>query len=286
MTEYTEIADPPRQCVIETVLGCQLSCPSCYLGAGKISRKKGLMSWEMFSKIADQIEPFVKHVYAHLWGEPTLHPRLGDMIRRLKKFATVDLSTHGIGITEELAKDMALCDSLSVSIEGLDQQTYELYRVNGDLAQAMEGLRMLAKAKPGKVNWTWVVTSLNEHQLPEAKKLAAEIGVNLNGKSPYFVDEKTKKELMPKSTVFQRYDERGNLKADRHSCHELWETIYFGPSGDSLLCCYNADGKWIPGNINDNTVLEIWNGEAYRAMRRKHLSGTLNEMCLTVCGMP
>ena len=38
--------------------------------------------------------------------------------------------------------------------------------------------------------------------------------------------------------------------------------------------------------IKEKTVLEIWNDEPYRAMRRKHLAGTLNQLCESQCGLP
>ena len=96
MAEHSIIADPPRQIVIESVVACNLRCPSCYIGAGMVTRKNQLMPWELFSRLADEIESYARHVYLHLWGEPTLHPRIGEMICRVRKFATVDLSTHGL----------------------------------------------------------------------------------------------------------------------------------------------------------------------------------------------
>lgn len=281
---YTEIADPPKQVVIETVTACALKCPSCYIGSGMLTRKKGSMSWELFSKLADQIEPFAKHVYLHLWGEPLMNPRIGDMIRRVKQFATIDLSTHGELVTEENADALCEATALAVSLEGLDQATYEKYRVGGSFDKAFRALEILSKRR--RINWTWVVTRDNEHQIPRARAMAEEMGVTFGPKPPYFISESVRLALEPRGPEFQRYHQDGTLKADRHACREFWETIYFTPQGDCITCCFDYNATWKMGNLNDHTVLEIWNGPVYREMRRRHLTRGLNDLCATQCGMP
>lgn len=288
--EYTEIAPPPRQMIFETVTACNLRCPSCFIGSGMVTRKKGLMEWDLFCKVCDQIESFVKHVYCHLWGEPLISPHIGKMIRRAKQFATVDLSTHGLFVTEENADDICQADTLAVSMEGLDQETYEKYRVGGKHSVAMAALQLLAekrKAMGLRINWTWVVTNDNLHQIEDAQKLADSIGnVNFGPKSAYFVSSDVRKQLEPQDEKYKRYHADGTLKANRLACREFWDSAYCMPDGSITTCCYDHNQAWVMGNVNEKTVLEIWNDEPYRAMRRRHLAGTLNEMCSTVCGLP
>lgn len=290
---YTEVADPPRQLVVETVSVCNLRCPVCRLGAGQIDRannpKIPFMGMDLFEKIMGDVQSYVKHVYLHLWGEPTMHPEIGTMIRRAKQFATVDLATHGMFVTEEMAKDIALCDTISVSMEGIGQEVYEKYRVRGDYEKAMRGLKLLARAAPGRVNWTWVLFSFNEHQVEEAKAIAKELGVNFGAKPPYLLDERTQKEMLPKSG-YQRYDIDSNgtpvLKADKYKCREFWETIYVVPNGDVVTCCYDYNNMIVCGNVNQETVADIWNGVVYQGLRRDHLARRLNPVCQMLCKLP
>jgi radical SAM protein with 4Fe4S-binding SPASM domain len=212
------------------------------------------------------------------------------MIRRIRQFASVDVSTHGQLVTHENAEWLCEADTLAVSMEGLDQDVYEKYRVGGQWHRAMNALKILAakRAETGKhIVWTWVVTRDNEHQLEEAKKIAASMGnVFLGDKPPYFTSEENRKSLEPLNPKYHRYHPDGTLKADRFGCHEFWETIYFSPTGDVSTCCYDYNQSWIMGNVGEKSVLEIWNDEPYRAMRRKHLAGTLNVLCETQCGLP
>lgn len=290
MTDYTEIADPPRQCVIETVTACALKCPVCYIGSGMVSRPKKLMSWELFSQIADQIEPFVKHTYCHLWGDPCNHPRIGDIVLRLKKFATVDLSTHGQLVTEENADALCQADTLAVSMEGIDQESYEKYRVGGSWLKAMSALKLLSerrKAMGLRVGWTYVVTRDTEPFVEEARKMAEAMGnVNFGAKSPYFVSDEARLRYEPLDEKYRRYDRDGVVKANRFACREFWETLYLNPEGIAGTCCYDYDFQWPVGEFPENTILDIWNGPEMRAMRRRHLGGELNELCATQCGLP
>lgn len=294
MSKDSEIADPPYQMVMETVSVCNLRCPVCRLGAGQIDRandpKQPFMSMDLFNKICDEAQGFVKHTYLHLWGEPTLHPNLGEMIKRVKQYSTVDLATHGMFVDEKMAEDIALCDSISVSIDGIGQEVYEKYRVRGDYEKAMNGLRLLAKAAKKKVNWTWVIFSHNEHQVEEAKKIAAELGVNLGFKPPYLLDELAQKELLPKSKEYLRYDFNSDglpvLKSDRYKCREFWETIYVVPDGDIVTCCYDYNNNIVCGNVNQDSVMSVWNGEVYRGLRTNHLARKLNKVCETLCKLP
>jgi len=290
---YTDISGPPRQMVLETVSVCNLRCPACRLGAGQIDRandaKQPFMSVELFDKIMSEASKFVKHVYLHLWGEPTLHPEIGYMIKEAKKFATVDLATHGMFVDEKMAQDISLCDSISVSLDGLGQEVYEKYRVRGDYERAMRGMKLLAKAAPGRVNWTWVLFSFNEHQVEDAKKMAAEMGVNIGFKPPYLLDEWAQRELLPKQG-YSRYtivaDGTPVLRADRYKCREFWETVYVVPNGDVVTCCYDYNNMIVCGNVLQNSLMEVWNGPVYRGLRGDHLNRRLNRVCATLCKLP
>lgn len=278
---------PPIQAVFEVAAICNLRCPQCWIGLRWTNRGKenNFMSMELFNRACDQLAPSVKHTYLHLWGEPTLNKDLGKMIRRAKEFSTVDLATHGLFIDESNIDDLIKADSLSVSIDGITQEVYEQYRVGGQLNKAMAGMRMLAKAAPGKVNWTFIVFKQNEHQVEEARKLAEEIGVNFGPKPPVFWDSSTMDQSMP-SEAYRRYsmvNGSWELKADKFKCREFWRTLYLLPDGKVTTCCYDGRAEYPMGNIYQQTLLDIWNGEAYTRMRENHDKGILNEMCSKYC---
>lgn len=282
--------NPPHQLVLEVAAVCQLKCPQCWTGLRWIERDKHLMQMDLFDRVMDEARHFVKHVYAHNWGEPTLNKNLPAMIQRIKQTgATIDLATHGLGLTEEMIDAICECDTLSVSIDGITQEVYELYRVGGRLDEAMQMLRTLAEKRNGKVNWTFIVFKSNEHQIPMAEIIAKELGVNLGLKPPLFWDRSKMDATMPNDPKFHRYvyqDGEWRLKADRSKCREFWETTYILPNGDVVTCCYDGAARYVVGNVWQNTLLKVWNGDAYNLMRENHVSGNLNEMCKQYCQLP
>lgn len=278
---------PPRQLVLEVAGVCNLRCPQCWTGLRWIDRDRHLMDMDLFNRVVDEAQAFVKHTYLHLWGEPTLNKHLPEMIRRVKQFSTIDLATHALFIDEAMADALAQCDSLSVSIDGVDQETYERYRVGGKFEDAMRGMKLLAAKR--SVNWTFVVFKQNEHQIQEAQRIANALGVNLGPKPPLFWDRSKMDETMPTDEKHRRYtwqDGEWKLKADRLKCREFWETIYVLPNGDVITCCYDGGAKYVVGNVWQSSLLDIWNGEKYSQMRRNHEGGTLNPMCHQYCQLP
>lgn len=54
--------------------------------------------------------------------------------------------------------------------------------------------------------------------------------------------------------------------------------LYVSSSGDVLLCCVFSNHNEFQeklGNINDNSIEEILNGEQYKEIRRKMINGKL-----------
>lgn len=292
--EYTPIAPLPRQLVLETVSVCNLRCPSCHLGDGKIDRsKKGntaFMSVPLFDKICNEVRDSVKYTYLHLWGEPTLHKDLDYFIRKTKEFSAVQMTTHGMFIDEKMADSISLCDDIAVSIDGLDQETYEKYRVRGDFDRAMNGLKLLAKRCPKKVIWTFIVFSHNEHQIDLAQKIANDLGIQIGFKPAYFINDNVKKEMLPKNKDYWRITVNSDGDAahimKRKACREFWETIYVIPNGDVVTCCYDFNAQMVMGNANNNTIPEIWNGQGYLDLRKEHLLGNLSNLCAKHCYLP
>ncbi len=279
---------PPKQLVLETSSACQLSCPQCFVGLGWSGRSH-LMQMDLFNKVADEAQAFITHCYLSNWGEPTLNKNLPTMIRRVKQFATIDLATHGLGITEEMADALCECDTLSVSIDGTDQETYEKYRVGGQLDEAMRGLKLLVSKFQGTVNWTFVVFKQNEHQIHLAQMLADSIGANIGFKPPVFWNRDAMDATMPSAEKYRRFtlvDGEWTLKADRLKCREFWDTTYVLPNADVVTCCYDGSARYVVGNVKESSLLDVWNGEAYNALRANHSAGILNQLCRDYCNLP
>jgi len=88
-------------------------------------------------------------------------------------------------------------------------------------------------------------------------------------------------------TNLMRPDAGHEAKEWKHPCHYLWRgPMYVKQSGDVYPCCqsYMLDGKPV-GAIGEETLEEIWNGEAMQRMRRLHVAGRAGEIdiCSRCC---
>lgn len=273
---------PPLKIVIEPTAICNLRCIYCPTGQGMLNRTK-YMSWELFERIADEIEPFARHVYLAYMGEPLLHPRFPDMIDRIKEFATIDVATNGTLVTEGLAKALDRADALSVHFSGLDSETFAAIHGVDLLDDAMRGLEILAGSCGKRLNWTWMALSLNEHQNEKAAEIGAQLGISQMPKS-VVLGRDQRATLKPSDLAPWRYTDRGTTLYDRSACNEFWEVGYILTNGVVVTCGYDYAGLWPMGNAYNKPFLDIWNGEAYNRLRENHMAGKTNQMCRLVCG--
>lgn len=141
----------PSFCAIDVTNYCNLRCPLC---ANKnTKRKPNIMSLEDFKKIIDAVKPYTFTVSIYSLGEPTLNPELPQMIEYCHKnrMATI-MHTNGNLLTPDLTKKLieSGLDFMSVSIDGINQTTYEKYRKGGNYYSVMNNIRHMADIKRHK----------------------------------------------------------------------------------------------------------------------------------------
>lgn len=68
---------------------------------------------------------------------------------------------------------------------------------------------------------------------------------------------------------------------EKFVCKHPWSHLEINnPNGDVTMCCNNG---WVLGNVNKNTVDEIWNGEGFRGARVLMLREGAHGMCPHTC---
>lgn len=63
-----------------------------------------------------------------------------------------------------------------------------------------------------------------------------------------------------------------------HFCMMPWIHLHAWPTGEAYPCCL-GEGAHPVGNLKQQTIAEVWNGEAYRAMRRNMLADQPSKEC-------
>ncbi|MCS7075688.1 MAG: SPASM domain-containing protein [Bacteroidia bacterium] len=280
---------------IEPTTYCNLRCPECPSGLRNFTRPTGNLSMETFSKIIDELHQKTAYLILYFQGEPYLNPQFNAMVKYAReKKMYVATSTNAHYLTPENAQkiiDSGL-NRLIISIDGTTQQTYQQYRIGGNLNIVIEGIKNLIQAKKNNkakhpyVILQFIVFKHNEHQINEIKQLAKKWQVDaLQLKTAQIYNFENGSPLIPENEKYRRYtqDKTGKFVIKNkffNHCWKLWHSCVFTWDGKVLPCCFDKDAQYEMGNIQNQSFKDIWKNQKYNAFRRQILVGRSTiEMC-------
>lgn len=293
------IADAmPNRLWIEPTNICNSHCPLCPTGTGETKREKRIMRIGEFKKIINQTAPFVSSI--NLWnlGEPFLNNGIFEMIKYASgKFISTRVSTNGyVFYDSKNIHQLISCglDNLVVSIDGVTPDVFNKYRVGLDLKKIMSGLVAIHKEKKERkidhpnVVWQYIVMKHNQHQIKKAEKIARNLEMIFDLKSVNM--QMTNKNIdfddyLPSRNDLRRYKKDGKnkytLKVKRkNECPEPWFSMMINSNGDVAPCCYDYESELSLGNIKNQKIKSVWNGDKMRKLRKTILK---NKNSLAPC---
>ncbi|MBA4322567.1 MAG: radical SAM protein [Odoribacter sp.] len=286
ITRRSIISGMPVAAGIEISGKCNLRCPECSLGAGVMTREGGFMDIELFGKIINELGPFLYNINLYFQGEPMLHPRLFDFLE-ISKGTRVTVSTNGHFLSEENAEKLARSGlkKIIVSLDGMDQETYSLYRIDGEIEKVISGIEYLSQAirRTGsslKLEIQFLVNSHNEAQIPSAREFAKKVNAVLRLKSMQIINSENVDYWLPGNEKFRRYRKNtGNVISKnslRNHCLRLSLNPVITWDGKVVPCCFDKDAEHIMGDLTVSSFRTIWKGEEYRKFRDSILTGRKN----------
>lgn len=268
----------PTAFSVESSALCNLKCPECITGSDQLIRPKGLLNMELFRSIIEQTRKKSLWIQLHFQGEPFLNPLLPDMITfttQNKMYSSI--STNGHFLTERNAEKIieAGLSRIIISLDGISQEVYETYRINGNFLQITDGIRTLARIRQEKkVNHPliiiqFLVFSHNQHQMKQARKLAKYLGADVFCvKIPQILHPSRPGKVLPAGGKWSRYSSN-KQQLSHSSCHLMWTSPVITWDGLLLPCCFDKNATYSFGNLNQSTFSEIWKGEKARQWRKK-----------------
>jgi radical SAM protein with 4Fe4S-binding SPASM domain len=169
---------PPRLVFWETTAGCNLACIHCRRVTVADQLLPQDLSTQESMKLIDQIAAFSKPIFVLSGGEPLFRPDIFDIARYAADAGLiVALATNGTLIDAGIAgkiKDAGI-RRVSVSFDGADAATHDIFRGKGAFDLAIAGMAHLRQASvPYQINTT--VARHNAHQMPETLALAKGLG--------------------------------------------------------------------------------------------------------------
>lgn len=169
---------PPRLVFWESTAGCNLACIHCRrITVADQLLPQDLSTQESFDLI-DQIAAFGRPIFVLSGGEPLFRPDIFDIARHAADAGLiVALATNGTLIDAETAGKIkeAGIRRVSISFDGADAETHDIFRGQGAFDLAIAGMGHLRDiGVPYQINTT--VARHNVHQMPETLTLAKGLG--------------------------------------------------------------------------------------------------------------
>lgn len=286
---HSRVLGKPYFLMVEPTNACNLRCPLCPTGRGTLGRPTAFLPVELFRQCIAELGRTLIEVNVSNYGEPMMHKDLPAMIACAKQAgARVSIGCNAHFLTDDSARRLieSGLDQVYISFDGLDQETYEKYRVRGSFERVVEGVKALLAQRTalGRTNpvveLQFLVMKHNEHQIGEFRRMAQDLGADSRIIKPVsfnvadWDDPATRAayaDFAPEAEEYRLYRREGDewrWKREEHAfCTAPWRSLTVLADGSIVPCCRDPHGRYTMGNVADG-VLKVWNGQRYRAFRK------------------
>lgn len=272
---------------------CPLQCPLCPTGLRQHGRATGLMSFSICKKIINQLKDYLFFVRLYNWGEPFLNPELFKMIAytHSNNIGTV-ISSNFFFVNDQILQNIAQSplDYLQVSLDGINQQSYEKYRRGGDFERVVGNLKKLIffkkkfNNKKLKIEWLFVVNKYNQQDVGRAVKLAQEWGVDIIHFSPIVDSLSVGKMDRRGEAIYNEFRiDYPMASACPSTCSWLYSRMVFNWDGKVSPCCALDDCQTDFGDINQDDIKDLWNNNYYQTARKVFKDKLQNQYPNFIC---
>ncbi len=295
LTRQYHVWGKPYAFFIEPTSVCNLACTECPVGLKILSRPQGIMPFDKYRKIVDDIAPHAWYFLLYFQGEPFMNR---DIIRMIdyayeRQIFTI-ISTNGTRLaSRDFAKEVvqSQLSELVISLDGATEETYRIYRQNGVFPRVIKGVqnvikwREKLKKKLPKITIQFLVMRHNEHEIDKVKQLGKEIGADkVILKTAQIYDFENAEDILPQNPKYRRYEKIDGTYRLKGSytgyCRKLWIGSVITESGIVSPCCFDKDAEYPMGSINGNGFQDVWDGSKYDRFRKSVIKNRKNiPMC-------
>ena len=240
---------------------CNSKCMFCPVSRTKIQRED--MPLDVAERIIKEAD-IERHVSLALFGESTLYKDLPAVIRMVKEKKLLSiLYTNGLfDEPEKLA--IAGLDKIIFSLDAFTKEEYIEFKGVDGFDKVNENIRKME----GKLHVTVQYADLDyknkRHyldKLPPANKIKMGRYVTWGGEVDYHGTKERK-------------------IREKKPCLNIFRYLNVASNGDVVMCCFDYNHLRVMGNVNNENIMDIWNGKEFRALRKEQENGVFNDICL------
>ncbi len=282
-TPYVVYIDPTNKCNFKCTF-----CPTADKDLlGKVGRSLDQLKIEDFKKIIADLKMFpqkIKLLSLYKDGEPMLNPSFPDMVNIAKDAQVAEriwTKTNGSMLSPQLnAKIVQGLDMIHISIEGVSEEAYKkTAKVKINYQKYLDNIKDLFDRRGScKVYIKIADTGLSEEEVSKFYNDFEHISdfcaiEKLMGWSNSGLKDFTL------GTQPDTYD--GLPLVDKIACAYPFYVLAVNSGGSVSVCGNDWSEKATVGNVLNNSLVDIWNGDKLQELRLLHVRNKrhLNEAC-------
>jgi radical SAM protein with 4Fe4S-binding SPASM domain len=300
---------------IETTNACNMRCKMCPRTT-MMTRSVVALKQEEFKSIIKQIRPFTnkewrnwedfvqknygikpddmsenhfflyiipKVIQLHGYGDPLLDKNMAENLKMLTEngfYSYFSCNPANIDIDRSVEMMENGLSYIKYSIESVDDDVHKEIRGSAsNFDKSYEKiLKLLEIKKERGFKTVFVITMLDLgrfNQEQEFKKLnkafeARDVYIYLKSQDQQWYENK---DIGTKSIHWSEI------------CQHPWMSMTIKSNGEVAMCMEDFDNEIVLGDIKNDTLSDIWNGQKYREFREAHLEGAHGLKCSEQCDM-
>lgn len=288
--------DTPFLLYVDPSSACNFRCQFCPTGHLDLLKQSGyrrrVMNLALFEKLLRDLGAFpqaLRVMRMNKIGEPLLNKNLATMIRLAKESGRVqhiDFATNGSVLSSDLLMSLvdAGLDRLNISLEGVSIEQYaEHAKVDFDFPKLVEQIRWFY---PRRGNCELTIKVPGDYLSTKDREKFFDLFGD-------YCDRIFVEELSP---IWPEFDleSRAGVKAsktegqyretleDKDVCTYIFYAMAINADGTVSACCPDWDQKLVVGDLNKETLRDIWHSPEMNKLRRLHLEGRRRDN--PICG--
>jgi len=246
------------------------------------------MSEYLFKKIIDECtEHGVNLICLFKDGDPVLHPKIDEFIKYAKdknSAKNITIATGANALNPDLSKKIILSglDTIFFSVDSLTEEKYKKIKGTDNYGKVLENIFDFVRIKENLKSVTprIIVKMLATDIVKDDVEFFIRLWINIA--DLVLID----KEITIWDGTNQRVNdliknmENYNFEKPktRYPCNRPWYMISVYSDGKVTICPEDWDQKMIIGDVNDDSLFNIWNGDKLNLIKKYHIEGKWDKL--------
>ncbi|EAI3906342.1 radical SAM protein [Campylobacter lari] len=289
-TEYRKKWNDASKCIFqdfplfvrfENQFKCNARCIMCVHGHADLRddyRYKGYLSFNTFKKLVDECDEHqCPSIGVSQTNEPLLDP---DIIERLqyvsskKNIIDIHFNTNASLLTEDMSKKLLDTNitRMNFSIDAYTEETYNKIRLGLNFKNVLQNIENFINLKEKMniklpiIRVSFLLQEVNKHELEDFKR--------------YWVDKADYVSIQRYVPISPFDDDRSLAISEspisgKQRCSYPFESLFIHGDGLVVPCASHRAKHIAVGNINNNSIYQIWHSDKMNELRLAHKNGCL-----------